>query len=159
MVVRPAGGPAADRELSGDKVTDTPVPDQFNLVVSDMEASVAFYRRLGLSIPDTDAAFQPHHRSARTEGGIDIDLDSGTFARHWDKGWRGGMGVLGFKVDSRDGVDAIYADLTGAGYRGQQPPYDAFWGARYAVVEDPDGNAVGIMSAIDPDRRSDPGFP
>jgi uncharacterized glyoxalase superfamily protein PhnB len=36
----------------------------------------------------------------------------------------------------------------------QQPPYDAFWGARYAVVSDPDGNAVGIMSPIDPDRRS-----
>ena len=44
--------------------------------------------------------------------------------------------------------------VTGAGYRGQQPPYDAFWGARYAVVEDPDGNAVGIMSPSDPDRRS-----
>ena len=28
------------------------------------------------------------------------------------------------------------------------------WGARYAVVEDPDGNAVGIMSPSDPDRRS-----
>lgn len=38
-------------------------------------------------------------------------------------------------------------------------PYDAVWGPRYAVVEDPDGNAVGIMSPIDPQRRSDPGFP
>ena len=140
-------------------MADLPVPDQFNLVVSDMEAAVAFYRRLGLSIPDTDPAFQSHHRSAQTEGGIDIDIDSDTFARHWDKGWRGGMGVLGFKVEGRERVDEIYADLTGAGYRGQQAPYDAFWGARYAVVEDPDGNAVGIMSAIDPGRRTDPGFP
>jgi uncharacterized glyoxalase superfamily protein PhnB len=66
--------------------------------------------------------------------------------------------VLGFKVDSRDQVDEIYADLAAAGYRGQQPPYDAFWGARYAVIEDPGGNAVGIMSPIDPDRRSQPDF-
>jgi len=44
-------------------------------------------------------------------------------------------------------------DLVEHGAVGQQPPWDAFWGARYAVVEDPDGNAVGIMSAIDPDRR------
>ena len=35
----------------------------------------------------------------------------------------------------------------------QQEPYDAFWGARYAIVEDPDGNAVGLMSPIDPDRQ------
>jgi catechol 2,3-dioxygenase-like lactoylglutathione lyase family enzyme len=140
-------------------MAEAPVPDQVNLVVKDMEATVAFYRRLGLTIPDTDADFQAHHRSARTPGGIDIDLDSVTFAPHWDRGWSGGMGVLGFKVESREKVDEIYADLTGAGYRAQQEPYDAFWGARYAVVEDPDGNAVGIMSRIDPQRRSDPGFP
>jgi hypothetical protein len=34
------------------------------------------------------------------------------------------MGVLGFKVDSRERVDEIYADPTGAGYAGQQEPYD-----------------------------------
>lgn len=138
----------------------SPVPDQFNLVVSNMEATVAFYRRLGLTIPDTDPAWQSHHRNAQVEGGIDLDFDSAEFVRHWNKGWRGGTtGVLGFKVDSREAVDRIYQDLTGAGYTGQQSPYDAFWGARYAIVEDPDGNPVGIMSPIDPGRRSDPGFP
>lgn len=140
-------------------MAEPPVADQVNLVVSDMEATVTFYRRLGLTIPDTDPEWQAHHRNARLPGGIDLDFDSVAFARHWDKGWKGGMGVLGFKVDRRERVDEIYADLTGAGYAGQQQPYDAFWGARYAVVEDPDGNPVGIMSPIDPDRRSDPGFP
>lgn len=140
-------------------MAQAPTPDQFNLVVSDVEASVAFCRRLGLTIGDSDAAFQPHHRSARLTGGIDLEIDSVEFARHWDKGWRGGMGVIGFKVESRQRVDEIYADLIAAGYRGQQDPFDAFWGARYAVVEDPDGNAVGIMSPADPDRRSAPGFP
>jgi catechol 2,3-dioxygenase-like lactoylglutathione lyase family enzyme len=91
-------------------------------------------------------------------GGIDLDLDSIEFAGHWNHGWRGGMGVLGFKVDNRERVDEIYADLVAAGYRRQQPPYDAFWGARYAVIEDPDGNAVGIMSPVNPDRRSQPDF-
>ena len=137
----------------------SPVPDQFNLVVSDMEATVAFYRRLGLTIPDTDPAFQAHHRTAQVEGGIDLDFDSVEFARHWDQGWRGAMGVLGFKVETRERVDEIYADLTAAGYKAQQPPYDTFWGARYAVLEDPDGNPVGVMSPIEPGRRSDPGFP
>lgn len=140
-------------------MSESPVPDQFNLVVTDMEATVAFYRRLGLSVPDTDPTFQAHHRSARLPGGIDLDFDSVAFARHWNRGWAGGTGVLGFKVESRARVDEIYADLTAAGYRGQQEPYDAFWGARYAVVEDPDGNAVGVMSPVDPDRRHDPGFP
>jgi catechol 2,3-dioxygenase-like lactoylglutathione lyase family enzyme len=141
-------------------MTDPPILDQVNLVVSDMDATVAFYSRLGLTIPDTEPDFQPHHRSARLPGGLDLAFDSTQFARHWDKGWKtGARAVVGFKVASRELVDAIYLDMTGAGYHGQQEPYDAFWGARYAIVEDPDGNAVGIMSPSDPSRRSDAGFP
>ncbi len=137
---------------------ERPVLNQFNLVVRDMAATVAFYRRLGLSIKEGPPDWANHHRTAEMPEGIDLDFDSGEFARQWDSGWPGsnsaGMGVLGFRVSSREAVDLIYDDLTGAGYRGQQPPYDAFWGARYAIVEDPDGNAVGIMSPIDAGRRS-----
>ncbi len=136
-----------------------PVPTQFNLVTKNMAETVAFYRRLGVTIPDTAPDFQDHHRSVQTAGGIDVDFDSEEFARHWDGGWDGGMGVLNFTVEDRQRVDEIYADLVGAGYRGQQEPYDAFWGARYAVVEDPDGNAVGLMSPVDGERRHDAGFP
>jgi catechol 2,3-dioxygenase-like lactoylglutathione lyase family enzyme len=136
-----------------------PTPDQFNLVVSDVEASVAFYRKLGLNIPDTDPEWQGHHRSAQLADGMDIDFDSVPFAQHWNRGWQPGMGVLGFRVESRETVDETYFGLIEAGYRGQQPPYDAFWGARYAIVEDPDGNAVGIMSPPDPAHRSGPDFP
>ena len=136
-----------------------PVLDLVNLVVSDMDASVAFYRRLGLTIPDADDIWQAHHRNAEVSEGGSLHLDSERFARHWDQGWQDERAVIGFSVESRDRVDELYAELTGAGYAGQQPPYDAFWGARYAVVEDPDGNPVGLMSPVDPARRSDPGFP
>lgn len=128
------------------------VIDQFNLVVGDMEASVAFYRELGLRIPDVDEGWDPHHRSARGAG-IDLDLDSSAFAAQWDRGWSGGMGVLGFRVSSREEVDRRYEKLTSLGHRSEQPPYDAFWGARYAIVSDPDGNSVGIMSPVDPTVR------
>ncbi len=134
---------------------DRPVMDQVNLVVSDVEASVAFYRLLGLDIPDTDPEWKARHRSATTEG-LDLDFDSEEFARQWDPGWSGGMGVLGFKVPTREAVDERHAALTAAGHLSQAAPYDAFWGARYAIVEDPDGNAVGIMSPVDPERRSAP---
>ncbi|MGH8987119.1 MAG: VOC family protein [Acidimicrobiales bacterium] len=140
-------------------MSDNPVPSQFNLVTKNMAAAVAFYHRLGLTISDTVPDFQDHHRSVEASGGIDVDFDSVEFARHWDHGWAGGMGVLNFTVGSRQRVDGIYADVVGAGYRGQQEPYDAFWGARYAVAQDPDGNAIGIMRPIDHERRGDPGFP
>jgi catechol 2,3-dioxygenase-like lactoylglutathione lyase family enzyme len=139
---------------------ERPVLDQVNLVVSDMAASVAFYRSLGIAIPDRDPLWDDHHRSAEVPGGIDLDLDSEAFAPKWNAGWPGSSGrtgvVMGLRVSTRADVDRIYEDVTTAGYRTQQPPYDAFWGARYAIVEDPDGNAVGIMSPIDPELRSTP---
>lgn len=139
-------------------MADQPVLTQFNLIVADMEASVAFYRRLGLTIPATVTEWQPHHRGATTPNGMTLDLDSDASAGIWDQGWSGNrrMGVLGFSVSSREAVDETYTNLTGAGYKGEQRPYDASWGARYAIVQDPDGNAVGIMSPIDPARRSAP---
>ena len=60
---------------------------------------------------------------------------------------------------ARRAVDEVYADLAGAGYPGRQPPYDAFWGARYAIVEDPDGNPVRLMSPIDAGLRHWPPAP
>ncbi len=131
--------------------------DQVNLVVRDVEASRAFYARLGLDFGDErDPVWAAHHVSAEPGDGtpIDVDLDSTTFARQWNEGWPGGSGaVLGFKVDTRGEVDALVAALVAQGVSVQQQPYDAFWGARYAVVSDPDGNGVGIMSPVDPALR------
>jgi uncharacterized glyoxalase superfamily protein PhnB len=56
-------------------------------------------------------------------------------------------------MPSRADVDRIYAELSSAGYVGHLAPHDAFWGARYAVVDDPDGNVVGLQSPMDPTRR------
>jgi catechol 2,3-dioxygenase-like lactoylglutathione lyase family enzyme len=138
-----------------------PVLDGINLVVRDMHAMVAFYRRLGLEVADAPPPWDRHHRTASAPEGVDFDLDSAEFAVQWDQGWPEGRTgpVIGFRVATREAVDATYADLTGAGFAGQQPPYDAFWGARYAIVADPEGNAVGLMSPVDPTRRTAPPKP
>jgi catechol 2,3-dioxygenase-like lactoylglutathione lyase family enzyme len=141
--------------------------NQINIIAGDIDASMAFYRRLGLDMPDDRAwptATGIHHASAgETEKAPApvFDLDSVAFARKWNSGWRDrgdikGRVVIGVKVASRQTVDDIYADLTGAGYKGLQPPWDAFWGARFAIVEDPDGIAVGIMSPKSDDKRAQP---
>lgn len=137
---------------------ERPVLDQINLVVGDMGAMVDFYRRLGLEIAPAEAPWDRHHRMVSSPDGLDFDLDSADFATVWNRGWPSGRTgpVIGFRVPSRKSVDETYADLTSAGYVGAQPPYDAFWGARYAVVLDPDGNSVGLMSPADPVRRTLP---
>jgi catechol 2,3-dioxygenase-like lactoylglutathione lyase family enzyme len=72
--------------------------------------------------------------------------------RSFDPDWQpptGGhrMG-LAFLVDSPAEVDSLYAELTADGYEGHKEPWDAFWGQRYAVLHDPDGNAVELFAAL-----------
>lgn len=148
------------------KGTSMPVPvlDQMNLVVRDMEATLAFYRALGLEIPEEEVwrtASGAHHATARIPGGVDLEFDSPALAKIYNQGWRdpgevSSRAVITFRIASREEVDRLYERLTGLGYAAAQPPYDTFWGARYAIVEDPDANHVGLMSVSDPARRSAP---
>ncbi len=53
---------------------------------------------------------------------------------------------LAFRWSSRDEVDAVYARITEHGYRGHKAPWDAVWGQRYAIVEDPNGNLRSLYA-------------
>jgi uncharacterized glyoxalase superfamily protein PhnB len=135
--------------------------NQINLVVRDMHASLAFYRRLGLDIPEGavwESGGHAHHASAATGGEVGLEFDSVKLARVYNRGYAAERGrvVLGVGLESREAVDALWEALLAEGAQGLQPPYDTFWGARYAIVEDPDGNPVGLTSPVDPSRRSAP---
>jgi len=144
-----------------------PVFGQLNIVSGDLDKSIAFYRLLGVETP-THHVWRTksgaHHASTgvATDGAsIHMDFDSAVFAQHWNRGWSGrsdltGRIVLGFEVATREDVDALHDKIVAAGHPSLQAPWDAFWGARYAVVEDPDGIAVGLMSPISADRKYPP---
>jgi catechol 2,3-dioxygenase-like lactoylglutathione lyase family enzyme len=135
--------------------------NQLNLITSDMAAAIAFYRRLGLDVEDKHP-FAAHHVAIKMPNGFLLEIDSVEFVKRWNPGWHAEPGssrnVVGFGLPSREAVDRLYEQLVQAGYRGQHGPHDAFWGARYAIVEDPDGNSVGLMSPIDPARKSQEAF-
>ena len=137
---------------------------QLDLVVRDMEATIRFYRALGIDIPE-DAIWRTpsgaHHVDLTMPGGMVLHFDSAALAKAYNRGWSeptgsGTRNVLTFKVASRDDVDRIHGQLVSTGYPSSQSPYDTFWGARYAIVLDPDGNHVGVMSPSDPALRRPP---
>jgi catechol 2,3-dioxygenase-like lactoylglutathione lyase family enzyme len=129
-----------------------------HLFVRDLEKALAFYRQLGLPFP----GYEPGGVFASAEAGPGIALAFGTFqlTRGYDPGFRepqgGARNCLQFELDSRAEVDSIHAELIRAGYASQLAPHDAFWGSRYAEIEDPDGNLVGFQSPVDPSKRSRP---
>ncbi|MQA10665.1 MAG: glyoxalase [Pseudonocardiaceae bacterium] len=129
----------------------TPRFDLIGLVVADMSASLNFYRRLGLDVP-AGSEDQPHVE-ASLPGGLRFAWDSLEIVRSFDPGWtapRGGPAIgLAFTCDSPADVDKVYAELVEAGYRGTREPWNAFWGQRYATIQDPDGNSVDLFAPLD----------
>lgn len=127
----------------------TPRLDAISVVTADLAASLAFYRRLGLDIPA--GAESAPHVEVTLPGGRRLLWDTEDVIRSFDPEWSrpsGGERLgLAFLCDDPAEVDAVYAELTGAGYRGHLKPWDAEWGQRYAVVLDPDGCAVSLFAA------------
>ena len=128
----------------------TPRIDLIGIVVDDMRRSLAFYRRLGLEIP-ADADDQPHVEVA-LPGGLRLAWDTIETIRSFDPDYEptGGQGRVGlaFSLDTPEEVNRLSEELVAAGYHGHKEPWDAFWGQRYALVHDPDGNAADLYAPL-----------
>ena len=129
-----------------------PKLDVVGMVVTDMAATLAFYRRLGLEIPE-GAENEPHgHVEATLPGGLRLAWDTVEVIRSFDPEWQPPAGghrmSLAFLCDSPADVDERFRELVDAGYRAHKEPWDAFWGQRYAEVLDPDGNVVDLFAPL-----------
>ncbi|GAA4211643.1 VOC family protein [Actinocatenispora rupis] len=117
------------------------------LVTRDLAASLAFYRLLGVEVPE-DAAGP--HAEATLPSGLRLMWDTVDLVRSLDRSWEppsGGVRVgLCFECADAAAVDDLYRTLTGAGHVGHLAPFDAPWGQRYASVRDPDGNGVDLFA-------------
>ncbi len=122
------------------------------IVVSDMAASVAFYRKLGLDF--AEGAEQQPHVEVTLPGGLRFALDTEATIRSFMPAWQppagGGRIGLAFLCANAADVDAQYEALTAAGAGTELKPFDAFWGQRYATVLDPDGNGVDLFAPLEP---------
>lgn len=120
------------------------------IVTSDLAASLRFYRALGVAIPDgqDDAP----HVDATLDDGTALAWDPVSTVRTFDPGYTvptGGHRIaLAFDQGSPADVDRLFAALVADGHHGHVEPFDAVWGQRYAVVLDPDGNAVDLYAAL-----------
>ena len=122
-----------------------PQLDAIGIVSADLQATVRFFRLVGLQIPDTTE----DHIDVVTPGGVRIMFDALELVKQLDPDWVKPVGRpigLAFRCINAKEVDEVYARITAAGFRGKAPPFDAFWGQRYATVLDPDGNAVDLFA-------------
>ena len=127
--------------------TPTPKLDVLGIVVTDMARSLAFYRQLGLDIPG-DADAQPHV-DVELPNGMHVAWDTIDTIKSFDPGYElpnGSRVSLAFSLPTPADVDLTYKRLVAAGAHGHKEPWDAFWGMRYALLRDPDGNPVDLYA-------------
>jgi catechol 2,3-dioxygenase-like lactoylglutathione lyase family enzyme len=118
------------------------------IVVSEMERSIGFYRLLGLDVPETP---DEGHVDAFLPNGVRFMLDTEEVVRSFRPDWkreRGNQLGLAFECESSVEVDELYDRVTAAGFHGEKEPWDAFWGQRYAQLQDPDGVPVDLYASL-----------
>jgi catechol 2,3-dioxygenase-like lactoylglutathione lyase family enzyme len=119
------------------------------IVVSNMGASLAFYRHLGLPVPDGHDA--EDNVEVELPSGITLGFLSEAVARQADPTFIEPVGQrmnLQFACESATEVDATHAKLVAAGYVSHTDPWDAYWGQRFARIKDTDGNIVNLFAGL-----------
>jgi catechol 2,3-dioxygenase-like lactoylglutathione lyase family enzyme len=125
-----------------------PQLNAIGIVVSDTGRSIQFYRLLGLDVPDTP---EEDHIDTFLPNGVRFMLDTEETVRSFRPDWNretGNQLGLAFECESPAQVDEVYARVTEAGFHGEKEPWDAFWGQRYAQLQDPDGVPVDLYAAL-----------
>jgi uncharacterized glyoxalase superfamily protein PhnB len=117
------------------------------VMVEDMGRAVEFYRRLGVAVPD----------GSENQGHIEVKMSGLTFLltthrvnAKWDPAKTEASGgyriILEFYLETREALDAKYAEMIGYGYESHVAPYETPFNAYFAMINDPDGNTI-LLSA------------
>jgi catechol 2,3-dioxygenase-like lactoylglutathione lyase family enzyme len=125
-----------------------PQLNAIGIVVAAMAETIRFYRLLGLDVPETP---DEGHVDTFLPNGVRFMLDSEETMRSFREGWereQGNQIALAFECESPAEVDELYARVTKAGFHGEKEPWDAFWGQRYAQLQDPNGVSVDLYAAL-----------
>jgi uncharacterized glyoxalase superfamily protein PhnB len=127
-----------------------PELNAIGIVSSDLGRSIAFYRLLGVELPEDGEG----HIEAELPSGVRLMLDSEDVIRSFRPDWTRAAGnqlALAFECSGPEEVDELYERVTSAGFDAEKEPWDAFWGQRYAQLRDPDSVPVDLFARL-PDR-------
>jgi uncharacterized glyoxalase superfamily protein PhnB len=124
--------------------------DAIGIVVDDLDRAREFYRHLDLELPPDREGHG--HAEVTLAGGLRLMFDTVETMTSFDSSWSRGTGsptaTLAFSFATPAEVDAKHDELVEAGAKSHLAPWDAFWGMRYAILRDPDGNEVALYASL-----------
>ena len=115
----------------------------------NLQKSIEFYKLLGFEFPELKEGEQ-HIESIPTEGSIKLMIDSAELAKEiiGEDPKPGNHSSFALLYDSPQEVNEVSKKIIDAGFKVVNEPWDAFWGQRYCIVEDPDGYKVDLYAQL-----------
>ena len=119
------------------------------VTTTNLQKTVEFYTILGFTFPEHKEDEQ-HLESVVTERSIKLMIDAKNIVKDiiGEDPKPGNHSSFAIEYDSPKEVDSVAEKIKAAGFKIVKEPWDAFWGQRYAVVEDPDGYKVDLYASL-----------
>ncbi|MBI3980520.1 VOC family protein [Candidatus Microgenomates bacterium] len=116
---------------------------------SNMAATLKFYELLGFEFPQLRGDEQ-HVDSLVNQGSVRLMIDKKEVAKEIIGSFPIPSNYSSFCIeyDSPEEVNKIVGKVKMLGFMVVKEPWDAFWGQRYAIIEDPDGYKIDLYAAL-----------
>lgn len=116
---------------------------------TNIKRTVEFYTLLGFTFPDFKDD-ENHLEPETPAGAARLMIDSVKLIKELigEDPKPSNHSAFALQYDSPEEVNTAAQKIKDAGFTVIKEPWDAFWGQRYAVVEDPDGYKVDLYASL-----------
>lgn len=125
------------------------IVDAVAVVSSDFRRTVEFYQILGFEFEEFKLEDQ-HIEAIRKDGGARLMIDKVELAENlWGEVPQpANHSTFAVKYNTVEGLDKVAMNLDQAGFKVVKHPWNASWGQRYCVVQDPDGYKIDLFTDL-----------
>lgn len=119
------------------------------IISKNIPESIRFYTLLGLQFEPCENTAQ--HVEAVAKNGLRVMLDTEELIKSIKPNWKKPDSAsisLAFRCETATEVDKVFKSVQEAGFKSEKEPWNAFWGQRYAIVLDPDGNSIDLFADL-----------
>ena len=123
--------------------------DAVGVTSSNLKRTVDFYTLLGFQFSDYKADDQ-HLEPITPDGSARLMIDAKNIVKDiiGENPIPGNHSSFAIRYNSADEINEVVEKVISAGFKVVKKPWDAFWGQRYAIIEDPDGYKVDLYAPL-----------
>lgn len=123
--------------------------DAVSVSSSNLKKTVQFYTLLGFTFHNFKDD-EDHLEPTTLDGSAKLMIDSEKMVRNiiGENPKPGNHSSFAIQYDSPSELNEVVEKLKEQNFIVVKEPWDAFWGQRYAIVQDPDGYKVDLYAAL-----------